>query len=222
MAQRKEKGSARENDRRRTILRAAIEVFARKGYHGCRIADVAQEAEVAYGLVYHYFHNKEELLQSVFETGWGGFVSQVRAICEGEQGLEEKVRSIAQVSFNAYRDEPRAVKVLILEIARSPAGGEVNRASAFTDAIQMAAKMFAQAQELGELRADADPLLCASMLFGCIEMGLTSFVLGLPGSRDDEALAAAAHQLSDFFLHGVRSDGSSTGTVKKPKRRRAL
>ena len=66
---------ARDQDRRKTILRAAVEVFARKGYHGCRIADVAKEAGVAYGLVYHYFRNKEELLQLVFEAGWGGFLA---------------------------------------------------------------------------------------------------------------------------------------------------
>src|SRR5262249_56639167 len=69
---------ARDQDRRKTILRAAVEVFARKGYHGCRIADVAREAGVAYGLVYHYFKNKEELLQLVFEAGWGGFMSRIR------------------------------------------------------------------------------------------------------------------------------------------------
>src|SRR5262249_56762943 len=68
---------ARDEDRRKTILRAAVEVFARKGYHGCRIADVAREAGVAYGLVYHYFKNKEELLQLVFETGRGGVMSRI-------------------------------------------------------------------------------------------------------------------------------------------------
>ena len=73
---------ARDQDRRKTILRAAVEVFARKGYHGCRIADVAREAGVAYGLVYHYFKNKEELLQLVFETGWGCFMSRIRDAAE--------------------------------------------------------------------------------------------------------------------------------------------
>ena len=125
---RRPEGGTRESERRRTILRAAIDVFARKGYHGCRIADVASEAGVAYGLVYHYFKNKDELLETVFETGWSGFITRVRAVAEGEGTLEEKVRGIADVAFEAYRVDPRAVKVLILEIARSPAGGRVNRA----------------------------------------------------------------------------------------------
>ena len=69
----------READRRKTILRAAIEVFSRKGYHGCRIADVAREAGVAYGLVYHYFRGKDELLESVFKSGWKAPSSTGRA-----------------------------------------------------------------------------------------------------------------------------------------------
>src|SRR6188508_3165629 len=108
--------TTREQDRRRTILRAAVEVFSKKGYHGCRIADVAREAGVAYGLVYHYFKNKEELLDSVFEGGWGGFMAKLREVAEGEAPLETKVRGIAAVAFDAYRLDPRAVKVLILEI----------------------------------------------------------------------------------------------------------
>ena len=68
----------RDPERKSRIMAAASDLVARKGYHGCRIADVAREANVAYGLVYHYFRNKEELLQLVFETGWGGFVTRIR------------------------------------------------------------------------------------------------------------------------------------------------
>ena len=169
---------SRESERRRTILRAAIDVFARKGYHGCRIADVAKEAGVAYGLVYHYFKNKDELLETVFDTGWSGFVTRVRAVVEAEGTLAQKVHGIVDVAFEAYRVDPRAVKVLILEIARSPAGSRVNRQTAFVDAIRLSSGLFSQAKEAGELRADMDPQLASALLFGNIEMGLTAFVVG--------------------------------------------
>ena len=123
----------RDQDRRKTILRAAVEVFARKGYHGCRIADVAREANVAYGLVYHYFRNKEELLQLVFETGWGGFVVRIREAAEGPATLEAKVKRIFQVAFDGYRADPRGVRVLVLEFARGPGTGEANRRGAFAE-----------------------------------------------------------------------------------------
>lgn len=206
-----EEAGSRENERRRTILRAAIDVFARKGYHGCRIADVAREAGVAYGLVYHYFKNKDELLETVVETGWSGFVSRMRAVALDEStSLEQKVRGVADVAFEAYRVDPRAVKVLILEVARSPAGTQVvSRQQAFLDTIRMSADMFARAQAAGELRPDMDPMLCASMLFGAIELGLTAFVSGLVEDRSPEALERAKVQIAESFLHGVRPAGAA-------------
>ncbi|AKQ67405.1 transcriptional regulator, TetR family [Myxococcus hansupus] len=194
---------SRESERRRTILRAAIDVFARKGYHGCRIADVAKEAGVAYGLVYHYFKNKDELLETVFDTGWSGFVTRVRAVVEGEGTLAEKVRGIVDVAFEAYRVDPRAVKVLILEIARSPAGSRINRQTAFVDAIRLSSELFSVARERGELRPELDAHLASALLFGNIEMGLTAFVVGLADARDPAALEQAKAQIANSFLYGV-------------------
>ena len=197
--------AARDQDRRKTILRAAVEVFARKGYHGCRIADVAREAGVAYGLVYHYFRNKEELLQLVFETGWGGFVQRIRDAAETSAPLEQKIHRIAQVAFEAYRIDPRGVRVLVLEFARSPSAGEANRRTAFADVLGVITRMFERARARGELRAGLEPALCAAMLFGSVEMSLTGFVMGLLDPRESGLLAHAQEQLTSLFLDGARA-----------------
>jgi len=196
---------ARDQDRRKTILRAAVEVFARKGYHGCRIADVAREAGVAYGLVYHYFRNKEELLQLVFEAGWGGFMSRIRDAAETNAPLEQKIRRIAQVAFEAYRIDPRGVRVLVLEFARSPSTGEANRRTAFAEVLGVITRMFERARARGELRPGLEPALCAAMLFGSVEMSLTGFVMGLLDARESGLLAHAQDQLTSLFLDGARS-----------------
>ncbi len=193
----------REAERRKAILRAAVEVFSRKGYHGCRIADVAREAGVAYGLVYHYFKNKDELLESVFTSGWAGFLARVQAEISRDAHLESRIRSVVNVAFEAYRRDPRGVKVLILEVGRSPAGGAVNRGSAFTQVIALAAQMFGEAQARGELAAHLDPTLCATMLFGAIEMGLTTFVLGLIDKKDEALVERARDQIADTILTGL-------------------
>lgn len=199
--------TTREQERRKTILRAAIEVFARKGYHGCRIADVAKEAGVAYGLVYHYFQNKDELLRSVFDYAWSGFVGRMVAVATAKGPLAEKVRRVTQVAFDAYQYDPRAVRVIILEIARNPAGAKIDRQSAFGDVIALAENMLIEAQDSGELRRDLDPRLCAALLFGAIELGLTSLVLGMY-EGDQETLARVHKQIAEAFLGGVLSDGA--------------
>ena len=88
--------SARDHRRVRSgkrdlILDAAIHVFARMGYHGARISDIAREAGIAYGLVYHYFKNKEEILGTLFEERWGGFVEAVEGIADGSGSTAEKL-----------------------------------------------------------------------------------------------------------------------------------
>jgi len=200
---------ARDQDRRKTILRAAVEVFARKGYHGCRIADVAKEAGVAYGLVYHYFRNKEELLQLVFEAGWGGFLTRIRDAAEMNASLEAKIQRIAQVAFEAYRIDPRGVRVLVLEFARSPSAGEANRRTAFAEVLGILTRMFEKARSRGELREGLEPALCAAMLFGSVEMSLTSFVMGLLDPREPGLLTQAQSQLTTLFLDGARSSESA-------------
>jgi len=209
----------REQDRRRTILRAAIEVFAKKGYHGCRIADVAKEAGVAYGLVYHYFRNKEELLQLVFETGWGGFLTRIRDAAEMNASLEAKIQRIAQVAFEAYRIDPRGVRVLVLEFARSPSAGEANRRTAFAEVLGILTRMFEKARARGELRDGLEPALCAAMLFGSVEMSLTGFVMGLLDPRDPGLLSQAQSQLTTLLLDGARADESAERR-RRPERAR--
>ena len=58
-------------DRRRAILDAAVKVFARQGFHACRVSDIADEAGVASGLLYHYFPSKDDVLSTLFLERWG-------------------------------------------------------------------------------------------------------------------------------------------------------
>ena len=198
----KAEGLSREEERRRSILKAAVEVFSKKGYHGCRIADVAKEANIAYGLVYHYFKNKDELLESVFDSGWQAFISRVTEAAMRADSLPDRVRAVVKVAFEAYRRDPRGVKVLILEVGRSPAGGSVNRGNVFKQVLALASQLFDEAKARGEVREDFDSMLNAALLFGTIEMGLTAFVLGFV-ERTDEALERAANQVAETFLNGI-------------------
>ena len=67
-------------DKRRVILDAAVRVFARQGFHACRVSDIADEAGVAYGLVYHYFGSKDEVLDTLFLERWNVMLEVIRDI----------------------------------------------------------------------------------------------------------------------------------------------
>ena len=183
--------------RERAILAAAVEVLARKGYHGCRISDVAREAGVAYGLVYHYFRNKDALLETVFRAGWGEFVGAIRAAAEPDRPLVEGMGALVRVVLDAWRREPKAVRVLILEIARGP-GGRVYRQKLFEEIVGVLRGLFERARARGELREGLEPQLAAVLLFGALETALTACVLGalVPSPEAQSAVV-------DTFLRGV-------------------
>ena len=205
-----------EEERRRTILRAAVDVFARKGYHGCRISDVAKEAQVAYGLVYHYFRNKEELLQSVFELAWGGFVTRVQEVAQSNIPVAVQVRRICELAFDAYQVDPRGVRVILLEIARSPVGAQVNRQSAFAQIIGIGREMFERGVQRGDIREGLAPKLCAALMFGAVEMGLTAFITGVMDAEEASQVLRAREQLAESLLRGMLSPDALAAASLSP------
>jgi TetR/AcrR family fatty acid metabolism transcriptional regulator len=169
-----------EPEKRRAILHAALKVFAERGYHGCRIADVASEAGVAYGLVYHYFRNKDELLESVFDEQWRIFIGAIRAIAEGPGTAAEQIGSVICFALDVFRTAPEAVRVLILEVPRTP---DVLRAGStrqtFETATRLVAEVVQRGQQGGEFRTDLDALVGAASVLGVLDMNLAGMVTGL-------------------------------------------
>src|SRR5215211_8886366 len=109
-----------QREKRRLILRAAISVFARSGYHTSRVADVATEAGVAYGLVYHYFGSKEELLDTIFRRTWTRMLEAVEEVERTEVSAREQLAAVARIVLGAWETDPDLVRVLVREVARSP------------------------------------------------------------------------------------------------------
>ena len=82
-------------DKRRIILDAAVRVFARQGFHTCRVSDIADEAGVAYGLVYHYFGSKDEVLDTLFLERWGLLVEAIAEIDRRDVPARDKLHAVA-------------------------------------------------------------------------------------------------------------------------------
>ena len=106
-------------EKRRLILDAAVTVFARRGFHHCRVSDVADEAGVAYGLVYHYFDSKEEILNTLFTERWQIMLDAIADIDARDLPAREKLEQVAGFIIDSYRHEPDLMKVIIVEVTRS-------------------------------------------------------------------------------------------------------
>jgi len=199
-------------DKRALILESAIKVFAEHGYHGSRISDIAREAGIAYGLVYHYFKNKDEILATIFEERWNGFLDALEGVRKSAGSTRDKLVSVAALILNAYRIRPDWVKVLVLEIQRSSRFQEPGQIRAVEDLFEGMELILREGQERGELRREVDLRLACTMFIGALELVITSLVLGVTRiDGDDEAQRAyylkAAKTVVEIFLQGSGAEG---------------
>ncbi len=106
-------------ERRRQILDAAVRVFARQGFHSTRVADIADEADVAYGLVYHYFSSKENVLNELFVQRWSLLIEAIDEADKSTLTHEQKLGAVAGFIIDSYRYDPDLMKVIIVEVTRA-------------------------------------------------------------------------------------------------------
>jgi AcrR family transcriptional regulator len=194
--------------KRKLILDAAIRVFARMGYHGARISDIAREAGIAYGLVYHYFRNKEEILGSIFQERWGTFLGALESIQKQDAGVREKLAVLSALVLGAYRLRPDWVKVLVLEIQRSSRFAEPGQQRAVSQLFQGVEAILREGREKGELRRDVDVEVASMMFVGALEIAVTSLVLGVTRIEEREGEESYCRRVGetvvDVFWNGVR------------------
>ena len=173
-------------DRRRQILDAAIRVFARQGFHACRVSDIANEAGVAYGLVYHYFKSKEQVLNELFVERWSLLLAAIEEVDARPTSGREKLDSVARFIIGSYRHDPELMKVIIVEVTRAANSFGRTHLPEISQAYELIAKIVREAQERGEFRPDVDPDFASMWFYGAIEQLLSGWVFALiPDSERD-------------------------------------
>jgi AcrR family transcriptional regulator len=180
--------SIAQEEKRRLILDAAIRTFARTGYHATRVGDIAEEAGVAYGLVYHYFSSKEDVLETIFRDTWSETLAALRQVEESDQPAREQLRQITAIFLRTWQRDPDLVRVLVREVARSPE--MQRRVDEIGEVFAAIERVVERGQRAGEFRADLDARLAAWILYGAIEEILTGWVMGqLPDGEEEVARA---------------------------------
>jgi AcrR family transcriptional regulator len=180
--------SIAQTDKRTLILDAAIRVFAEHGYHGARVGDIAEDAGVAHGLLYHYFSSKDEVLRTIFVENWGELIGRFRAVEDSDEPAPEKLEGIAKILLRTWRNDPALVTVMVREVARS------QQLQAQVEDVREAFAIVQRVIEAGQaertFRADVDARLASWIFYGGLEEVLTGWVLGqLPDGEDDVARA---------------------------------
>jgi AcrR family transcriptional regulator len=163
-------------DKRRVILDAAVRVFARQGFHTCRVADIADEARVAYGLVYHYFSSKEEILDTLFLERWDIMLEAISEADALQRSPREKLYAIAAFIVDSYRYDPELMKVIIVEVTRAANTFGRTHLAKIREAYEQITAIVERAQVEGVFREEIDPPFAALAFYGLVEQVLTGWI----------------------------------------------
>ena len=192
--------SIASEDKRTRILDAAIRVFAEHGYHESRVGDIAEDAGVAHGLLYHYFASKDDVLRTIFVENWGQLIARFRAVEGADEPAGEKLEGIAKILLRTWRNDPALVTVMVREVARSHQLQD--RVDEVREAFAIVQRIVEEGQAEGVFRRDVDARLASWLFYGGLEEVLTGWVLGqLPDSEDD--VARAERTAVDVALRGL-------------------
>jgi len=175
-------------------------VFAHRGYHTSRVGDIAEEAGIAHGLLYHYFSSKEEVLETIFRENWRILIEALRQVEASGTSPLEQIEGVAKILLRSWRADPDLVRVMIREIARSPhLQGQVDE---IREAFLIIRRVIERGQAEGQLRPELDPRLASWVFYGSLEEILTGWALGeLP--HGDEEVARAEQTVLDLLCGGL-------------------
>src|SRR3954452_14803483 len=205
-------------DRRTELVEAAVRVFARKGFHGSRVGDIAEEAGVAHGLLYHYFRSKDEVLETIFRDAWQRFATETDRIEASDVALREQLRRFARIYLGSWLMTPDLIAVLVREIARSRAVG--SRIDEVRGVFVSLTRMIEAARDRGEVRADCNAVFAAWTVYGALEEILTGWVLGqLPAEEEDveRAVATVVDVAHAGLAAGRRSSTCATSSFRRTR-----
>ena len=188
-------------DKRRQILDAAVEVFARTGFHKSRVSDVAKAARVADGTIYLYFKSKDEILLSIFEDAMSEMISGVEAELASIDDPFDKLRTFAAYHMRLVEERRSVAKVLQVELRLSHTFMREYKPSKLKQYMDIIGRIVTEGQERGRMRSDANPIIIRRALFGALDEIAMQWIL-TPGAR--YGLEESARQIADVFVAGLR------------------
>jgi TetR/AcrR family fatty acid metabolism transcriptional regulator len=193
-------------EREGIIIDAALKVFSRKGYAETRMADIAREAEMSYGLVYHYFENKEKLFDAIVEEWWTGFYNKLEALKKSPIPTDEKLIGIIRYLLSVYRCKPDQISIFVTEVSRGFVYHAHTRGrDKFTRLFALCQEIIKDGQTNGFLRSDIKARYLTYVFLGAIDTFLSVMILG-----EESLTQAREKRISDGIIQ-VFLQGAATG-----------
>jgi TetR/AcrR family fatty acid metabolism transcriptional regulator len=201
--------AAQRAAKRERILRGAIKVFAQKGFHSCRVSEIARAAGVADGTIYLYFKSKDDILISLFEDRMDALCRAIERETSAVDGPSDRLQRIVDVQLGTVKEHRDLAEVVSINLRQSNRFLKQFAAPRFNRYLDLIAAVVADGQKRGAFRADVSPRVFACALFGALDGLILTWVLGRGGP---ERLARAGASAATILIEGIRKPGASGTT----------
>jgi len=198
--------------KREIILDAAIKVFAKKGYFGSRVSDIAEEAGISYGLVYRYFQSKDDVLIAIFQDRWDRYVKMIERINKDFFDPRDKIRSIFLYIFKSYQNNPDMMKVLIMDAPMLDNFYEKENQNLYQRVFKEIASIVEDGQSKGIFNTGVSPILGAYILNGAVDSVIRQYVYSSDELNERKiSVSDARDQIVDFLVNGFSVGSKEDG-----------
>ncbi len=197
-------GKAEQNKalKRKAIFKSAIENFAKNGFYGTSMADVAHDAGIADGTLYLYYKNKDDLLIKVFEEMVNDKLDIIQNALQNESDPVDKLFRLFQYHIDLFTNNPSYVKFFVQEIRQSPdfykKYPDFQPIKKYLSFIE---DLIREGIEKGLLR-EMNPRLAAQMIYGSIDFILSEWAL----NKEEFPLKDIYKKVIDIFHNGMKKD----------------
>lgn len=193
----------KDEKKHQRILKAAVKVFAEKGFYNSRVSEIAKEANVADGTIYLYFKNKDDILISLFEEEFGRIVENMRKELAKEKDPLQKIRVFAIMHLSIVSKQQQLGEVLGVEVRQSSKFMKEYINNPFIEYLNLIRSIVIEGQEKGFIRKDLTPGIIKRALFGALDEMARYWVLS---TKKKHSINEAALQISEVFIRGVMSE----------------
>ena len=184
------------------IAKAAIKIFASKGYHPSRTVDISQEAGVAYGTLYQHFDSKEDILLHIFRQSWENIVEAVKRVAGKDIAPEDKIHAVIDMIFRSYQNNPDLMKVLIIEVPRLTHFYSSDSQELYNKLFIHLAEIFDEGRRSGQFREDISPMIASFIAYGAIDTTIRQWSLNSAISHGEQQMKEAISQIMNFLMKG--------------------
>jgi TetR/AcrR family fatty acid metabolism transcriptional regulator len=194
-----------KKDKEEAIFRAALRIIKHKGFHKARMSDIAEEARISYGLVYHYFKNKEDLFDAIFNRWWDGLFQLMTDVARSKSDIRQKLRNIILYFLDTYQNNPELVNIFITEISRSTANLTHKRLDRFKEFISLTEEMISAGQKAQMLRGDFKARYLTYIFLGALETFVSAMVLADQNIGGNAQKERIAESILEVFFSGAKN-----------------